>query len=792
MADGKTFNTRISADKLTPAPWSNVIANSRFGFLVTESGGGYTWAGNSRENKLSVWSNDPVADTPGEALYVRDDETGDIWSPTFLPVRNGGEYTIEHGLGFSRFFHSSQAIHNELLVSIAPQEALKFAILKLRNDGRRRRTLAVTYYAEWVLGATRERTRMHTWTAIDEPSGALVARNPYHEDAPQQLVFLHVLHHENVSVTGDRTEFIGRNGDLARPAALRRTGLSGTVGAGLDSCGAVQTHLTLAPGQETEVIFLVGKTENSDELRELLDRYQTLLQVHRAVALTMAFWDDTLSTIEVKTPNPALDLMVNHWLLYQTLSCRVWGRSAFYQSGGAFGFRDQLQDVMAVVYSQPKLAREHILRAASRQFEEGDVQHWWHPPTGRGVRTHFADDYLWLALATSHYANVTGDTTIFDERVPYLHSPTLAPGEEDRYELPAVSSLVEDLYSHCQRAIEHGFRFGPHGLPLMGSGDWNDGMNKVGILGQGESVWMAWFLIVVLRRFAPLAESRGDAERAASYRSRADSVMQATEQYGWDGSWYRRAYFDDGTPLGSAANEECCIDSLAQSWSVMARALSERSQTAMQAVENQLVRDRDRLILLFTPPFDKSALDPGYIKGYLPGIRENGGQYTHAAMWVVQALTLQGRGTRAIELFDLLNPVLLSSAADRIDTYRVEPYVVAADIYGHPPHVGRGGWTWYTGSAAWMYRVAIESILGIELRGDRLRLAPCIPANWPEFEVVIRRNDTTWKILVKNPHAVERGRCVLFVDGQLLGPDQTLTLRQDGQEHVVEIELNPD
>ena len=786
-ADGRTYTIRLWGRMSVPAPWSNVIANPRFGFLVTESGSGFTWAGNSRENKLTTWSNDPVADTPGEIIYLRDEESGAVWSPTPLPIRDDVDYTIDHGQGFSRFVHATQGIRSELVLSIAPREPVKFACLKLRNDSDRPRSVSATYFAEWVMGVNRDRTQMHIWTAIDEASGALVARNPYQEDFPQQVVFLHVLERPS-SVTGDRTEFIGRNGQMARPAALGRVSLSGVTGAGLDPCGAVQTRLTLAPGQESEVVFLLGQGDSAAEMADLLARYRTGQQVHDAIRETTSFWDRTLQTIEVATPDRAFDLLVNRWLLYQTLSCRVWGRSAFYQSGGAYGFRDQLQDVMALVYSEPGVAREQILRAAAHQFESGDVQHWWHPPLGRGVRTHFADDYLWLALASSHYVATTGDAAILDEQIPFVQSAPLAPGEEERYEQPGTSTKTESLYEHCIRAVEHGFRFGPHGLPLMGTGDWNDGMNKVGVLGQGESVWMAWFLIVVLRRFAPLVKARGDLSRAEAFLTQADVLLHAAEQHAWDGNWYRRAYYDDGTPLGSAANDECRIDSIAQSWSVMAGANAERTQRAMQAVDDQLVRATDRMVLLFTPPFDKTSHDPGYIKGYLPGIRENGGQYTHAALWVVLAQTLMGRGTRAVELFDMLNPVLHSSTPGRVDTYRVEPYVVAADVYGQAPHVGRGGWTWYTGSAAWMYRIAVESILGIELHGDRLRIAPCIPAAWPGYEFVLRRGRTSWRVALKNPLGIERGVSHVSLDGQRAAGDE-ITLVEDDQEHRVEVEL---
>jgi cyclic beta-1,2-glucan synthetase len=736
---------------------------------------------------LTTWSNDPVADPPSEAIYIRDEETGTVWSPTPLPLRDNSEYLIEHGQGFSRFEHSQQAIRSELLLSIAPHAPLKFACLKLRNDTDQPRILSATYFAEWVLGVARERTQMHVWTSIDEASGALVARNPYHEDVPNQVVFLHVLERPT-SVTGDRTEFIGRNRDLSCPAALAHVSLSGTTGAGFDPCGAVQTRVNLAAGEEREVIFLLGQAASSEEMRELLRTHCTPQQVHDAIAETNAFWDRTLGAIEVTTPNPALDALANRWLVYQTLSCRVWGRSAFYQAGGAYGFRDQLQDVMALVYSQPQLAREHILRAASRQFEAGDVQHWWHPPSGRGVRTRFADDYLWLALAASHYVAITADRGVLDEQIAFIQSAPLAPTEEERYELPGVSTVTADLYTHCVRAIEHAFRFGPHGLPLMGCGDWNDGMNKVGVLGQGESVWMAWFLIVVLRRFVPLIEARGDRERIEKYQAQIESLLRAAEQHAWDGSWYRRAYFDDGNPLGSSTNDECRIDSIAQSWSVMAGADPGRTRQAMQSVDEQLVRAEERLLLLFTPPFDKTSLDPGYIKGYLPGIRENGGQYTHAALWVVQAMALQGRGTRAVELFDMLNPLLLTSADEQIETYRGEPYVVAADVYGSQPHVGRAGWTWYTGSAAWMYRVAIESILGIEIRGDRLGIAPCIPATWPGFEVTLRRNGTKWRIVVTNPHGLERGSTFIRFDGRPVPADE-VKLVDDGGEHRIDVEI---
>lgn len=780
--DGKEYVIITDSNNRTAAPWVNVIANPDFGTVISESGSSYTWFENAHEIRLSSWNNDPVSDTSGETYYLRDEDSGHFWSPTSLPARGSSNYITRHGFGYSVFEHIEDGIHTEMTVFVDIESSIKFTVLKIKNLSGRSRNLSATGYIEWVLGDNRVKTGMHIRTEIDPDSGALFAKNQYNTEFNERVAFYDVDYLKK-SFTGDRTEFMGRNGNLVNPAAMSRAHLSGKTGLALDPCGAIQVPFFVADGEEQEIVFRLGAGIHSHDASRIAQLFRGATAAQESLNKVKAYWQITVGAIQIETPDTAVNLITNGWLTYQTLSSRLWGRSGFYQSGGAFGFRDQLQDVMSILHTRPELAREQILLCASRQFKSGDVQHWWHPPIGRGVRTRISDDYLWLPFVTAFYCKTTGDTSILDEKNNFISGRHLNPGEESYYDLPVDSYTAATLYEHCKLAIQHGLRFGEHGLPLIGTGDWNDGYDKVGPEGKGESVWLAFFLYGILNKFEEIAQLKNDTTFAETCKEKAIELKESIDKSAWDGDWYKRAWFDDGTPLGSKENEECKIDSIAQSWSVLSGGGNDDLvEQAMESVYNKLVEKEVGIIKLFEPAFDKSDLNPGYIKGYVPGVRENGGQYTHAAIWMIMAFAKLGNNERVWELLQLINPLNHGKSAEDIAIYKVEPYVLAADVYSRDPHAGRGGWTWYTGSAGWLYRLITESFLGLHLEVDQLKITPCVPADWDSFKISYQFKNTTYHIeaqRISNDDGIS-----ISIDG-VRQENNFITLTDDNKEHQV-------
>ncbi|MCM8709887.1 cyclic beta 1-2 glucan synthetase [Clostridium sp. SYSU_GA19001] len=768
--------------KNTPAPWINVISNGEFGFHISESGSSYTWFKNSRENKITTWSNDPITDPPTEALYLRDEITGKIWSITSKPVRDEGEYRIQHGFGYSVFKHEAEGVLGELTVFAAIDESVKLGIVKLKNNTKYSRRLSLTYYAQLVLGVVPQSTAQYISTYLDEEKNFIYAQNPYSEHFGRAYAYLRIAGGEEVSYTGDRTEFLGRGGSTAAPEGLKYKAFSNNVGSGFDPCLTVNTKVSIAPEEEVNLIVMLGQKESLEDIKRICENYSNIERVEEKLIEVKNFWKDLLHRIQVKTPDKTMDIMLNGWLMYQTISCRYWSRTAFYQSGGAMGFRDQLQDVMAAGYLKPEFTKEQILHSASRQFLEGDVQHWWHPVVNSGIRTRFSDDLLWLPFVTADYIKNTGDYSILDEEASYLEEEPLKEGEDERYKVTPVSDKKGSIYEHCIKAIDISLRFGSHNIPLMGSGDWNDGMSTVGNEGKGESVWLGWFLYKILDNFKELCRYKGDEERAEKYEKMRDFIGENLEKNAWDGGWYRRAYFDDGTPLGSMENDECQIDSLSQSWAVISGAAKRsRIEEAMEALERHLVKEDKGIVLLLTPAFNNSKLEPGYIKGYVPGVRENGGQYTHAATWVVLAMAKLGYGYKAWRIYHMINPINHSKSYLNAERYKVEPYVMTADVYYTEGHEGRGGWSWYTGASGWMYRVGIEGILGLKLEGGKgFKVEPTIPQEWNGYEIYYRKGEAKYNIQIKRGDKKE-----IYLDGKQL--EDNLIPYLDSGEHVVEV-----
>ncbi|AOT69898.1 GH36-type glycosyl hydrolase domain-containing protein [Geosporobacter ferrireducens] len=787
--DGQEYIIKLKGETHTPAPWTNVVANRNFGFIVTESGSGFTWSENSRENKITPWSNDPVSDNPGEIIYIQDDETGEVWSMTSLPIRKGESHVVKHGMGYSTFLHNSHGIEHQLQMFIPAEDPIKINHITLKNSCSINRRLRITYYITPVMGVSDEMTRQYIVTAGNAEDEGILLTNSFQNDFPGRITFMDTSE-RIVSFTGDRQAFFGLKGNAASPEGLRRVHLNNQVGAGLDPCGAIQCEIELKGNEQKELVFLLGQVKEKEVVKNLVAQYKNIENCKAALREIQNRWKGYLHKIQVKTPDPSMDLMLNGWLIYQTIACRLWARSAFYQSGGAYGYRDQLQDAMNVIYPYPEAIRKQILLHCEHQFVEGDVQHWWHPGAGeKGIRTRFSDDLLWLPYATAEYFHHTQDQALLHEQRHFLEEEPLQEGEDERYGIPRISQEKDSVYGHCIRAIERSLQYGTNGIPLMGSGDWNDGMSTVGNKGRGESIWLGWFLCKILRNFAPICSLMQESDRAERYMKTANEIAQNIDKNAWDGEWYLRAFYDDGSPLGSSKNAECTIDSLGQSWAIISESGDpQRSRAAMRAVENYLIKKEEGLILLFTPPFDESDQEPGYIKGYVPGVRENGGQYTHAATWVIKAFAMMGEGERAWELFHMINPINHTRTPFECSIYKVEPYVMAADVYAVSPHTGRGGWTWYTGASGWMYSVGISDILGLRRKGNILYLEPCIPRDWAEYEIRYQYGNSSYHITVKNPNGVNGKVYTLSLDGMKL-EDKSVQLVDDQKDHWIEVVL---
>ena len=784
---GNEYKIVVDKNKTTPAPWVNVIANPLLGTVVSENGSAYTWAINAHEYRITPWCNDPVTDAGGEAFYLRDEETGNFWCPSPFPKKSTVPFIITHGFGYSIFQHREEGVHSEMTVFVDKDLPVKLIVLRLKNDSGRERQLSATGFLEIILGDVRSKTNMHVLSEQDTETGALILRNSYNSAFSERVSFFKVDGGYNFSYTADRSEFIGRNRHLDNPQALYRKKLSGRTGAAMDPCAALHVKFDLLNGAEKEIIFMIGSDVNLQQAKNLLQKFADKNAVQQSFQNVKDYWKEVVEAVQVTTPDTALNILANGWLIYQTIACRMFARSGFYQSGGAFGFRDQLQDSLALLHTQPSMAREQILLSASRQFTEGDVQHWWHPPEGRGVRTRCSDDLLWLPFAVARYISATGDTDILQVPVGFLQSRTLHDGEDSLYDLPVSLNATGTLYEHCVRAIKYSHRFGEHGLPLIGAGDWNDGMDQVGNKGRGESIWLAFFLYDVLIKFSTVACTNGDVVFADNCKKEAATLQSNIEKSGWDGEWYRRAYFDDGTPLGSKDNEECRIDAIAQSWSVLSGAGDdERKKIAMASLDKYLVRRDLKLIQLLDPPFDVKGPNPGYIKGYVPGVRENGGQYSHAAIWSLMAFAALEDREKVWELFSMIQPLNHAKDADSVATYKVEPYVMAADVYANESHRGRGGWTWYTGSAGWMYQFIISSLIGLELQNDKLIFKPCFPLEWPSVSITYKYGTSTYYITV-----LQHNRNKELVGENLNKPakENVVQLVDDGHEHKVEVHI---
>ncbi|TAH70626.1 MAG: hypothetical protein EWM47_05270 [Anaerolineaceae bacterium] len=782
ICGGREYEILLEGNNRPPAPWINVISNKSFGFQISESGAGFTWSINSRENKLTPWSNDPVSDRATEAIYILDEITGKIMTPMSLGRSDRGIYRVRHGFGYSRFLHEEELLDQELTVFTPLDESLKLWNLKIANKSDKVKYLSLTYYVEWVLGTQREHTNPYILTSYNKEHECLLAKNIYTMNFQNMYSYL-FSNEMTTSYTGDRQEFLGSKGSIWEPRGAGMK-LSCNTGVCYDPCGAIQVSLVLQPNESKAVLFGLGQDSDLKEIYNIRDKYKDVTSLDKELDRVNDYWNRLLGTVQVKTKDRAIDILLNGWLIYQTISCRINARAGFYQCGGAYGYRDQLQDTLSLLLANPSIMRKQILIACSRQFEEGDVQHWWHPPVGLGVRTRITDDLLWLPYCTAAYIKSTGDVAILQEQVPYIKGPVLMEDQHEIMFIPEISEKSESVYEHCKKAIGR-TSFGEHGLPLIGGGDWNDGMNEVGIQGKGESVWLAWFVYTVLGDFIPLCYQEGDEGYGREWEQKREDLLQSIEKHCWDGEWYLRAFYDDGTKIGSKESDECKIDSISQSWSVISKgAQEERANTAMQSAWRYLVREEEGLSLLLAPPFNKTSKNPGYIKKYIPGIRENGGQYTHGAIWLAIASSMIQDYDMAFRLFTILNPIYLTQNRKDVLRYEKEPYVMTADISLSPPYTGRGGWSWYTGSAGWMYQGLLSWFLGIRKEKNELVIDPTTPAGFGDFSVEYRYGRSHYEVRIESRSKGALTTKTITMDDRLIQGNRVL-LVDDGKKHLI-------
>jgi len=782
---GKTYKLKVNSKGKLPTVWSHILANEKFGTLVTDNMGGFTWSKNSRLNKLTSWNNEQVTNIPSEIIYLVETDTDKVWSIGASPKADDENYHIEYGFGYAKYNHNSLGIKQEVNVCVPTNENVKINILKLENNIPKKRRLKIIYYIKPVLGEDETRTNLYIETNYDEQNNLIYAKNLYPEDFENSIMY--VSSSEKIkSYTGDKKSFIG-SGTIQNPEGIKKVRLNNKGALGKQACICMEIEVELESYGTKEISIILGEENNITDVKNIVYKYSKLSNCRIDLENTKKTWNDLLSKIQVKTPVKSMDILLNGWLLYQTLACRMWAKSAFYQSGGAFGFRDQLQDTLALKYVNPDIMKTQILRAARHQFIEGDVEHWWHEETLRGVRTRFSDDRLWLVYLVIEYINYTNDYTILDLEETYLKGRKLLESEDENYDLHKPDEIKESIYSHCVRAIEISLDFGENGLPKIGSGDWNDGLSTVGNKGKGESVWLGFFLYKILEDFIPICEKKEELDLANKYNKIKENLKKALNTNGWDGHWYKRAFTDEKQVLGSIENEECKIDGISQSWAVISGAGdNDKKYISMESLDNHLVDRENGIIKLLDPPFEKSSLEPGYIKAYLPGVRENGGQYTHGAIWAIIANCKLGFGTRSVEYFRIINPIEHSKTKELANKYKVEPYVVSADIYGANNLVGRGGWTWYTGSSSWFYIAGIEYILGFKINHGYLEINPCVPTEWKEYEIDYKYATSLYKIKVKNPNHKETGVEEFKLNGEIIEEKQ-IKLKDDGKVYDIEI-----